>query len=407
MKSMIDEYARLIVRVGVNIQKGQTLVITSPIECVDFIRLVTKHAYNRGAKDVYVDWRDDKITRMRYMNAPYEIFDVFPKWHADAFEDFAKGGGAFLSILAPNPGLLDGVDPERIELSHRVQSSGFKGFMEYKLTSKVCWCVASVPTKAWAKKVFKDLPDDEALDMLWQAVLQTVRADTGDIMGAWREHLDNFKSRVEFLNSKRFKILHYTAKDTDLNIELSHKHVWGGGGYYSQSGTYFVPNIPTEEIATIPVKTGVNGKVKSTMPLNYGGALIENFSLTFKDGKVVNFSAEKGYDALKRIIELDEGSLYMGEVALVPCSSPISQLGITFYNTLFDENASCHLALGAASPGCIQGGNDMGKEELRRLGVNESGIHVDFMVGSKDLDIIGETESGEQIQIFRAGEWAF
>ena len=244
------------------------------------------------------------------------------------------------------------------------------------------------------------------MDRLWKAIFKTVRADQDDIIVAWQKHLSNLEARVEFLNKKQFKTLHYIADGTDLTVELPDGHIWCGGGGSSQSDVYFVANIPTEEVFTLPHKTGVNGIVKNTMPLNYNGNLIDNFTLTFKDGKVVDFSAEQGYEILKGLLETDEGSLYLGEVALVPYDSPISNLGIIFYNTLFDENASCHLALGAAYPTCLEGGTSMNTEELNAAGVNDSTIHEDFMVGSKDLDIIGITKDGEEIQIFKDGNWA-
>ncbi len=404
--NMLNKYAKLTIEVGVNIQEGQPLFITSPIECADFARLLTKHAYDRGARDVYVNWYDDEITLMRYINAPYEVFTKFPKWQVDKMESFADEGAAFISIAAFDPELLKDVDPKKIAEAEKTKGIALKNYMSRMMADEVCWCVVSAPTKSWAKKVFKDASEKEAVDRLWKAIFKTVRADQDDIIVAWQKHLSNLEARVEFLNKKQFKTLHYIADGTDLTVELPDGHIWCGGGGYSQSDVYFVANIPTEEVFTLPHKTGVNGIVKNTMPLNYNGNLIDNFTLTFKDGKVVDFSAEQGYEILKGLLETDEGSLYLGEVALVPYDSPISNLGIIFYNTLFDENASCHLALGAAYPTCLEGGTSMNTEELNAAGVNDSTIHEDFMVGSKDLDIIGITKDGEEIQIFKDGNWA-
>ncbi|WP_129724296.1 aminopeptidase [Xylanivirga thermophila] len=405
--NMLDKYAKLAVEVGVNIQKNQTLVINSPIECTDFARLLAKHAYALGAKDVHVEWYDEEMMLMRYMNAPYEVFTKFPKWQVDKMEGFAEEGAAFISVLASDPELLKDVDPKKIAEDKKTKGVALKGYMDRIMADEVCWSVVSVPTKGWAKKVFDGLPGDEAVDKLWKAIFKTVRADHDDIITAWQQHLDNLERRVKFLNEKRFKTLHYISEGTDLTIDLPPDHIWCGGGEYSQKDVYFVANIPTEEVFTLPHKTGVNGKVRSTMPLNYNGNLIEGFSLTFKDGKVVDFSADRGYDILKGILETDAGSLYLGEVALVPYDSPISNLDIIFYNTLFDENASCHLALGAAYPTCLKGGAFMSRDALKKAGVNDSAIHEDFMIGSNDLDIIGITADGKKMHIFKDGNWAF
>lgn len=404
--NMLNNYARLTVEVGVNIQKDQPLYIASPIECAEFARLLTKHAYEKGAKDVHVNWYDDEITLMRYTNAPYEVFTNFPKWQVDRMESFADQGAAFISIAASDPELLKDVDPKKLSEAEKTKGVALKNYMSRMMADEVCWCVVSAPTKSWASKVFKDVSEDQAVDKLWEAIFKTVRADKDDIIAAWKEHLGNLERRVDFLNKKQFKTLHYIAEGTDLTVELPEGHIWCGGGGYSQSDIYFVANIPTEEVFTLPHKTGVNGTVRNTMPLNYNGNLIDDFTLTFKDGKVVDFSAGQGYDILKGLLETDEGSLYLGEVALVPYDSPISNLGITFYNTLFDENASCHLALGAAYPTCLEGGTSMDREELDAAGVNDSTMHEDFMVGSKDLDIIGTTKDGEEVQIFKDGNWA-
>jgi aminopeptidase len=406
-ENLLSKYAELSVRVGVNLQKGQTLVINSPIECAEFTRIVAKEAYKAGAKEVHVEWSDEELTLIKFMNAPEEAFKEFPKWKAEGYEELAKNGAAFLSISASNPELLKDVAPKRIAESNKTRSIALKKYREYIMNSTVSWSIVSIPTKAWSKKVFPNLSEESAIEKLWESIFKIVRVDKDDPLDAWNDHLDNLQKKVEFLNEKKFKKLHYISKDTDLTIELPEKHIWAGGGEYNSKQTYFVANMPTEEVFTLPLKTEVNGKVKSTKPLNYSGNLIDNFTLLFKDGKIVDFSAEKGYETLKKLIETDEGSHYLGEVALVPYDSPISNSNIIFYNTLFDENASCHFALGEAYPICLEGGSTMNEEELEKSGANISLTHVDFMVGSSDLDITGETRDGEVVHIFKNGNWAF
>lgn len=403
----LKKYAQLAVNVGINIQKNQTLVVNAPIECAEFVRLIAECAYEKGAKNVHVRWNDEKLSLIKYLKAPDEAFKEFPMWEAKGLEELAKGGAAFLSISASDPELFKDVNPARISEAMKTASNALKAYREYAMNSFVAWCVISVPTKGWAKKIFPDLSETEAVDKLWENIFKIVRVDKENPVEAWNEHLNNINNKVEFLNNKKFKKLYYKSKVTDLTIELPEKHIWAGGGEYNKDKTYFVANMPTEEVFTLPLRTGVNGVVKSTKPLNYAGNLIDNFTLTFKDGKIVDFTAEKGYDTLKKLIETDEGSHYLGEVALVPYDSPISNSNIIFYNTLFDENASCHLALGAAYPSCLEGGCDLKEDELIKNGVNTSLTHVDFMIGSKDLDIIGETSDGEKIQIFHEGNWAF
>ncbi|WP_373898064.1 aminopeptidase [Haloimpatiens sp. FM7315] len=406
-KDTLKKYAELAVSVGVNIQKNQTLVVNAPIECADFVRLVAEIAYDKGAKNVVVRWNDEKLSLIKYLKAPFETFKEFPEWEAKGLEELAKNNAAFLSIYAEDPELLKNVDPERISESIKSSSIALKKYRDYIMNSFVSWSVISIPTIGWAKKVFPNLSEKEAIEKLWENIFNIVRADKENPIEAWNTHLKNLNNKVQFLNERKFKKLYYKSKDTDLTIELPSKHLWAGGGEYNKTKTYFVANMPTEEVFTLPLKTGINGTVKSTKPLNYAGNLINNFSLTFKEGKIVDFTAEEGYDTLKKLIETDDGSHYLGEVALVPFESPISNSNIVFFNTLFDENASCHLAIGAAYPSCLEGGDTLNETELEENGANTSLTHVDFMIGSKDLEIIGETKDGEKIQIFKAGNWAF
>ncbi|WP_223378891.1 aminopeptidase [Schnuerera sp. xch1] len=404
----LDKYANLCVKVGINIQKGQPLVVNAPVEGADFVRLVAKHAYAAGAKEVHVNWNDGDLTKMKYENAPMEVFENFPKWYADGLEEYAEDGAGFLSISAQDPQLLKDADPKKIAANNKASSMALKEFRRYTMNDLNAWCIMSIPTKDWAKRVFPDVSEDEAMKKLWDAIFKATRMYENNPVKAWKDHLTNLEEKVNYLNEKNFKKLYYKSSNgTDLEIELPEGHIWAGGGGKNEKDVYFVANMPTEEVFTMPHKTGVNGVVYSTKPLNYGGNLIDNFKLTFKDGKVVDFEAKKGYEVLKDLLALDEGAKRLGEVALVPYDSPISKANIVFYNTLFDENASCHFALGKAYPTNIKGGADMNEEQLDKAGVNDSLTHVDFMVGSKDLNIIGKTKDGKKVQIFKDGNWAF
>ncbi|MBO9130151.1 aminopeptidase [Bacillus sp. 165] len=403
----LEKYAELIVRVGVNIQEGQTLHINAPLAAVEFVRATVKKAYEAGAKHVYVNWEDEVLTRLKYDLAPDEAFHEFPSWVATEREELAEKGAAFLSIKSSNPDLLKGINPERISNANKAAGKAMEIFRNYILSDKVSWNVAAVPSPEWAAKVFPDVPKDEQVQQLWSAIFQATRADLENPVQAWQDHSANLQSKVEYLNSKHYTALHYTAPGTDLIVELPQKHVWIGGGSTNERGVSFTANIPTEEVFTLPLQTGVNGYVSSTKPLNYSGNVIENFTLTFESGRIVDYKAETGEETLRHLIETDEGSHYLGEVALVPHNSPISNTDIIFYNTLFDENASCHFAIGSAYPFCLEGGKTMSKEELKQHGANSSLTHVDFMIGSEKMNIDGITADGSREPLFRNGNWAF
>ncbi|MBU3214440.1 aminopeptidase [Clostridium estertheticum] len=405
---LLEKYALLLVKTGINIQKDQTLVINSPIECAAFTRIVSRIAYLEGAREVVVTWRDELSTKIKFTFAPEEIFSEYPDWQRDFYVSSARKGAAFLSISASDPELMKDVNPERLSKSNKAASTAIKEYRDRMMSNKNVWCVASIPTQAWANKVFPEISEDEAMEKLWNAIFKTVRVDTKDPVASWETHKSNLKKSMDYLNLNNFKYLQYkNSLGTDLKIELPENHLWMGGSDYTPAGVEFIANMPTEEVFTLPKKTGVNGTVVSSKPLNYNGNLIENFSLTFEKGKVVDFKAETGYDILKSIIETDEGSCYLGEVALVPYDSPISNSNILFYNTLFDENASCHLALGKAYPVCIKNGENLSNEELSGLEVNDSFVHEDFMVGTEDLQIIGITADGKEVAVFEKGNFAF
>jgi len=403
----MEKYAELLVKNGVNIQKNQTLMVNAPIEAADFVRMVAEKAYLNGAKHVHVDYRDDKLSLVKFMNAPFEAFSEALQWKADGFAKMAEEGAAVLSITGADPDIFKSVDPKRIAEANKSNSKALEKFRRYMMNSDIAWCVAAVPNDAWAKKVFPELNEEQAMEKLWENIFKATRADLEDPVKAWEEHTSHLTERVNYLNDKQFKHLHFKSEKTDLKVELPQNHIWAGGGEDTTKGVYFIANMPTEEVFTLPLKTGVNGHVSSTLPLNYAGNLIDDFVLHFKDGKIVDYTAEKGYDTLKELIETDEGSHYLGEVALVPYDSPVSNTGIIFFNTLFDENASCHLALGSAYPKNLKGGEKLSKEELNEKGANTSLTHVDFMVGSPEMNIFAVTHEGEEIQLFKDGNWAF
>jgi aminopeptidase len=401
----LKKYAEITIKIGLNIQKGQTLLVAAPLVSASYVREVAQAAYNAGAKNVHVEWTDEELTRIKFEHAPDEAFTEFPVWKAKGYEEMAKDDCAYLAIHASNPDLLKGIDPNRISTANKTNAEHMKGFRKMTQSSQISWCVVSVPTKEWAAKVYPHLPEGVQVSALWDAIFACTRSDLEDPVRAWEEHSANLIKRVEFLNNKRYKKLHYKAPGTNLTIELPEKHVWVGGGGQNAKGVTFTPNMPTEEVFTTPLKDGVNGVVTSTMPLNYGGSVILGFSLTFENGRIVDFTAEEGYETLKRLIETDEGSHYLGEVALVPHSSPISQSNTIFYNTLYDENASNHLAIGSAYPICLKDGASMSADELTKNGSNSSLVHVDFMVGSGEMDIDAETVDGNIDPLFRNGDW--
>ncbi|MFA9556420.1 aminopeptidase [Evansella sp. AB-rgal1] len=402
----LEKYAELAVKIGVNIQKGQTLVVSAPISSADFVRLVAKKAYEVGAKNVHVEWNDDELLRMKYDMAPFEAFQEFPKWKADGYEQLAEEGAAFMTVKSTDPELLKGVEPERIAAANKASGQAMDTFRGYIQSDKISWLVISSPSKSWAAKVFPDVSEEEQEAKLWEAMFEATRVNTEDPVAAWKEHDQNLQNKAKFLNEKNYQQLQFKAPGTDLSIDLPDGHIWLGGGGPTQDGVHFVANMPTEEVFTAPKKDGVNGTVSNTKPLNYGGNTIDGFTLTFKDGKVVDFKAEEGADTLKHLLDTDEGARFLGEVALVPHSSPISQSGILFYNTLYDENASNHIALGSAYSTCLKDGAKMSKDELSAHGLNTSITHVDFMIGSAEMNIDGVKADGSTEAIFRNGEWA-
>lgn len=403
------EYARLLIREGLNLQPGQRLVISCPVERAGFARLCAECAYDVGCAEVILRWNDDALTRLKYLRAAEEVFDRVNPWEALLADTVSAEGAAWLSVSAEDPENLKGVEPGRIRRARIASGKAMETFRVRETRNEFPWCVCSVPSAAWARKVFPGLDTPEAMARLWEEIFKACRVAEGqDAITAWRAHSDELHRRVTTLNGYDFKTLHYqNALGTDLSVELPEGHYWAGGAEKCvKSGLLFSANIPTEEVFTLPKRDGVNGVVCASKPLVYNGTVIEGLRFELKDGKIAGVRADTGLEVLKGAVSVDEGASYLGEVALVPYDSPISRSGVLFYNTLFDENASCHFAFGDAYP-CIRGSEDMSREELKARGANDSLTHVDFMVGTSDLSITGMTRDGGMFPVFRDGNFAF
>ncbi|MCM3338507.1 aminopeptidase [Paenibacillus sp. MER TA 81-3] len=405
-EQQLEQYAELIVKIGVNVQQGQPVFVTGSLEMAPLVRLVASKAYGAGSSNVHVEWTDDTLTRLKFEKAADDVFTQFPQWEVEKRNAFLDKGAAFISIVSSNPDLLKGIDPQRIGNNQKASGKALERFRQFVQSDKVSWTVVAASTQAWAAKVFPELNGEEGIAKLWDAIFESVRLNTPDPVEAWKEHNATLHKKVDVLNGKHFHKLHYTAPGTDLTIELPEKHLWVGAGSTNEQDVPFMANMPTEEVFTVPHKSGVNGYVSSTKPLSYGGNLINNFKVTFENGRIVKVEAEEGQDILQQLVDTDEGSHYLGEVALVPHESPISQSNVLFYNTLFDENASNHLAIGSGYAFNVEGGKTMSQEELAAAGVNISITHVDFMIGSAEMDIDGIHEDGAVEPIFRKGNWA-
>lgn len=405
----LRKYAEVALKVGVNLQKDQILVVgygnrqVYP-EHVEFVQVLTEVAYDLGARFVQVDWGDEQWMRETVARGDLNVLEERYKWQAEWVQHLADQGAAYLALPASNPDLYKGVDPERVSRAERMTRSIYQSFTQHRTNDEYSWSLLSVPTQAWADKVFANLPAEERVEALWQAILACARADGDNPIEDWQKHLGELQARSKWINELRIKQLHYSGPGTDLTIDFHPQHFWRAAVTETPDGVRFVPNMPTEEVYASPLKTGVNGVVRSTMPLNHGGALIEGLELKFENGRIVDYKAESGLEALKSIIETDEGSHYLGEVALVPVDSPIYQRGVLFYNTLFDENASCHLAIGMAYP-LVEGGRTLPRSEFESKGLNDSLVHVDFMIGSPELCIDALTEDGKSVPILKNGRW--
>ncbi|MGE3830517.1 MAG: aminopeptidase [Parvibaculaceae bacterium] len=403
---LLDRYAQLIIRSGLNLQKGQQLLITSPIDAVPLVRRITEHAYKAGAPLVTTLYSDDPSTLARYQFAGEDTFDEAPAWLFDGMAAAFKAGAARLGIIGDDPALLGGQDPKRVARTSKARSRAYQPVLELIAGFAINWNLSAYATPAWAKSVFPGLPEKEAVQKLWAAIFACCRADLDDPIAAWEEHSRNLAKRTAMLNGKAYSALRYKGPGTDLTLGLADQHVWKGGAAKARNGVVCNPNIPTEEVYSMPHKNRVDGTLSSTKPLSYNGTMIEGIVAVFEKGRIVKVDASKGADAFRALIATDEGAARLGEVALVPHSSPISQSGIIFNNTLFDENAACHIAVGQCYADTTRDGGSLSKEDLAKRGGNQSLVHVDWMVGSGALDIDGVKADGTAEPLMRKGEWA-
>lgn len=401
----LHNFARLVAEVGINIDKGQKLVISTGVKYLPFARMVQQLAYENGAKKVILNIDDPEATKIGLMNMSDETLSETEDWLVQKYSTLVDENAAFFSIKDTGMKVFKDVPPEKISLATNSRMKAFSKYRDRLSKSLNSWNLVVLPSEEWAHTIFPEMDESEALDRLWDEFFAILRADRDDPVTAWQEHVSSLARQKGFLNEKRFRRLHFKSETADLHVELVKKHNWQGGAKQNEKGRSFVANMPTEEVHTMPLKTGVNGWVKSTKPLNYLGKLIEDFEFEFKDGEIVSYRAGTGEDTLKSIIETDEGSRYLGEVAIVPVDSPISMSGLVFYNTLFDENSSCHLAIGNAYPTSMIGGREMTDEELLSEGANKSLVHVDFMIGSDDLCITAYDENENTQIIFENGKW--
>jgi aminopeptidase len=401
----LDRLAEVAVRVGLGLGPGQQLVMTALLDAVPLARRITEHAYKAGATLVTTLFGDEDSTLLRYRYAPDASFDAAPSWLYEGMAQAFRSGAARLAIAGGNPALLSGEDPEKVSRANRATSKAYRPAMELITRHDINWTIVACATPAWAKAVFPDLPADQALAKLWNAIFAASRVDQADPIAAWKAHDVKLHAWAERMNEKRYSALHFKGPGTDLKVGLADDHLWLGGGTTAGNGRYCIPNMPTEEVFTTPHKDRVEGHVTSTKPLSHQGTMIEGISVRFEAGRIVEAHAARGEQVLQRLIEADEGARRLGEVSLVPQSSPIASSGLLFNNTLFDENAACHIALGQAYSNCIKGGEKLTPEELAARGANESIIHVDWMIGSEKIDVDGLTSDGRAEPVMRAGEW--
>lgn len=405
LKPYLEKYAKLAVQVGINLEEKEGLVITTSTEGLPLSRLIAQEAYAAGAKHVELMVNDDEFGLTRFNYGQDYIFEEYPTWKVNQLKEIYEDNYHHCFVISPDPELLKNVNPERVKTSQKTASLAMAPVMKYRMTGITKWVIVAVPSVGWAKSIFKDDTDEVAVEKLWQYIIKASRLDAEDPVKAWEEHDRNLKKYQDYLNGENFEKMHLKGPGTDLEVYLAEDHLWIGGSNDSNKGVPYMANIPTEEVFTTPHAYKVNGTLRSTKPLSVNGNLVENFGFTFEEGKVVNFYAEKGYETLENLLLNDEGAVRLGEIALVQDDSPISNTGILFNNTLFDENASCHFALGRAYGYAIKDGNAMTQEELAAKGANFSLIHVDFMVGGPELEITGYRKDGSEVVLFQKGNW--
>ncbi|MBK5568511.1 aminopeptidase [Ensifer sp. SSB1] len=402
----LDKLAEVAIQVGLQLQRGQDLVMTAPVAAMPLVRLITKHAYMAGAGLVTTLYSDEDTTLARYAYAPDESFDRASDWLFKGMAEAFAGGAARLAISGDNPMMLSAQDPAKVARANKANSIAYKPALEKISNFDINWNIVSYPNPSWAKLVFPDDPEQVAVEKLANAIFAASRVDVADPVAAWKEHNANLARRSAWLNGERFAALHFTAPGTDLTVGLADGHLWCGGASEAKNGVTCNPNIPTEEVFTTPHALRVEGHVSSTKPLSHQGTLIDNIQVRFEGGRIVEAKASRGEEVLNKVLDTDEGARRLGEVALVPHSSPISASGVLFYNTLFDENASCHIALGQCYSGCFVDDTKLTPEQIRAQGGNSSLIHIDWMIGSGQVDIDGVRADGSRVPVMRKGEWA-
>jgi len=406
VEDYIEKYAELILKVGLKIKEGDKLVVRCPIEARDFAVECTRKAYELGAGEVVVDYRDQVISRLKYENESLDVLTDIPKHKVGKENYYMEKKAKYLSVTGSDPDAFKGIDAEKLFKSNLANSKALRDFSAKMMANYVSWIVVGASIPSWATKVFPDLEEDEAVRRLWFEIFNSVRLFEEDPIKALEDHVANLNRYSKFLNEAKFeKLIYKSQRGTDLEVGLPKGYIFAGAGDVNSDGEEFIANMPSEEVFSAPRLDGVNGKVYSTLPLNYNGNLIEDFYLVFKDGEVVDYDAKAGKEYLKNILDTDEGAKRLGEVALVSYKTPISMRKVLFYNTLYDENASCHFALGKSYPTCLEGGEKLSIEELKEMGMNESLTHVDFMVGDETTEIIGVKENGDQVQIFKEGNF--
>lgn len=407
-ENLLKKYAELIVRIGVNLQSGEEAVISAPVECAKFVRIVAEECYRVGARKVMVKWYDDELSKIVYLHEDEKTIADIYNWRVAQNDEIVDRKAVVINIISENPDVFEGVSPKVMAAMSRAAGERMKRYQDSTMSGRTRWTIAAYPNKEWAKKIFPDDSEAVAVVRLWGLIFETVRMDTPDPIAAWKEHQEKLAARVKILNEANIVSLHYkNSLGTDFVIGLPDGYVFeGGANEQPDGGVFYTANMPTEEVFTAPHKYRADGKIVASMPLIHNGNRIEGFYLELKDGKIVNYHADKGEEVLKEIIDTDEGSHYLGEVALVGYNSPIQNLKTLFYNTLFDENASCHFAIGRAYPTCVKGGENLSREEQDKVGLNFSLEHVDFMLGTPDLSIVATKKDGTKLVVFKDGDWA-
>ncbi|MFH1657021.1 MAG: aminopeptidase [bacterium] len=404
----LKNYAEVIVKIGLNLQPGQRLTIGASLEAAPLARLVAEFAYERKCKLVDILWHDEELTLIRFKKAPRHSFKETSVWRTEALIKTIKEGGAILRIIGDNPDLLLGQDQKLIDMAQRAGNQQMAKYRKYSKKDRTNWCIVSAASPAWAAKVFPNLPVDKQVPALWDAIFAASRMD-GNPLLIWQKHIKKILARAGYLNKKHYQSLHFNGPGTDLIVGLAEKHLWVGSSHKSSGKRKidFIPNIPTEEIFTMPDRLKTNGVVTSSKPLCRAGTCLEKFTLTFKNGRVVDIKSERGKKILQNLINTDKGSARLGEVALVPQNSPIAQTGLLFYNTLFDENAATHLALGQAFYSNLENGLRLSEKSFTKAGGNSSLVHTDFMIGSAEMNVSGIKKDGTEEPVMKSGEWAF